>query len=146
MLTVVAALMECEGKILVCQRRRGGPFGLMWEFPGGKKEPGETPSEALARELREELGVDAKIGAESYRTRHQYAEMSEPIELVFFAAAVNPAQVQNLVFEQIQWRSPHSLAELNFLPADRELIEKLAAGTLPVRPPPSGSPSSESSG
>ena len=134
---VVAGLIVKEGKLLVCQRTRHQTMPLKWEFPGGKKEPGETPEEALARELREELGVDAKIGPEAYRTRHQYAEMSEPIELVFFAAAVNPAQVQNLVFEQIQWRSPQSLAELNFLPADRELIEKLAAGTLPVRPPPS---------
>jgi 8-oxo-dGTP diphosphatase len=146
MLTVVAALMECEGKILVCQRRRGGAFGLMWEFPGGKREPDETPEEALARELREELGVDARIGAEAYRTRHHYAEMSEPIELIFFAASVSPAQVRNLVFEQIQWRSPQSLPELNFLPADRELIEKLANGTLPAGPRPSGTPSRESSG
>jgi mutator protein MutT len=130
MLTVVAALMECEGKILVCQRRRGGAFGLMWELPGGKQEPGETPSQALVRELREELGVDAKIGAEVYRTRHQYAEMSEPIELLFFAASADPSQMQNLVFEKIQWRLPDSLTELNFLPADRELIEKLAGGTL----------------
>ncbi|MGD0965195.1 MAG: NUDIX domain-containing protein [Candidatus Acidiferrales bacterium] len=130
MLTVVAALIECEGKILVCQRRRGGDLGLMWEFPGGKKESAETPEEALARELREELGVAATIGAEVYRTRHQYAAMSEPIELLFLAASAEPAHMQNRVFEQIQWRSPHSLVELNFLPADRELIERLADGTL----------------
>jgi len=132
MLTVVAALIECEGEILVCQRRSGGAFGLMWEFPGGKKEPGEMPAEALARELREELGVDATIGDEVYRTLHQYPQMTEPIELLFFAASADPARMQNRVFEKIQWRSPHSLAELNFLPADRELIEKLAAGTLRV--------------
>ena len=140
MLTVVAALIACEGKILVCQRRREGAFGLMWEFPGGKKEPGETPSEALARELREELGVDAKIGAEVYRTLHQYAEMAEPIELLFFTASAESVQIRNLVFEQIQWRSPESLAELNFLPADRELIDKLSKGTLAMHGfnPPAG--------
>jgi len=132
MLTVVAALIESEGKLLVCQRRAGGAFGLLWEFPGGKKESGETPEEALARELREELGVDAEIGAEVYRTRHQYAEMSEPIELIFFAAAANSALMKNLVFEQMLWRAPKSLTELPFLPADRELIERLADGTLRV--------------
>ena len=57
MLTVVAALIESDGRVLVCQRRRGDRFALLWEFPGGKVEPGEELSAALARELREELGV-----------------------------------------------------------------------------------------
>src|ERR1700729_3677303 len=57
MITVVAALIEADGKVLVCQRRRGDTFGLMWEFPGGKLKPGETPAQALERELHEELGV-----------------------------------------------------------------------------------------
>ena len=130
MLTVVAALIESEGKILVCQRKREGAFGLMWEFPGGKQEQSETPSEALARELREELGVEARIGAEVYRTRHEYAEMREPIELLFFEAKAEPGQMQNLVFERIEWRSPESLTDLIFLPADRELIELLAKRML----------------
>jgi 8-oxo-dGTP diphosphatase len=130
MLTVVAALIESEGKLLVCQRRRGDTFGMMWEFPGGKRKADETLEAALERELLEELGAPARIGPEVYRTRHQYAEMSEPIVLVFFAAAVEPHAVKNIVFEQILWREPSSLPELNFLPADRELIEKLSSGTL----------------
>jgi 8-oxo-dGTP diphosphatase len=132
MLTVVAALIEAEGKLLVCQRRRGGAFELMWEFPGGKKKPAENLEEALARELREELGVTARIGREVYRTHHQYAEMSQPIELVFFVASADPAEMVNRVFENIEWRMPESLLELNFLPADRELIEKLASGALSI--------------
>jgi 8-oxo-dGTP diphosphatase len=132
MLTVVAALIESEGKLLVCQRRRGGAFELLWEFPGGKKKPGETLETALERELREELGVTARIGNELYRTRHKYAEMAEPIELVFFLANADPNKMRNLVFEQIEWRSPETLRELNFLPADRELIEKLAGGKLRI--------------
>ncbi len=130
MLTVVAALIESNGKLLVCQRRRGATFALMWEFPGGKKESGETLQEALARELREELGVSARIGPEIFRTFHQYAEMREPIELVFFAAVADAAQIRNHVFEQIEWRHPQSLAELNFLPADQDLIEKLCNGSI----------------
>ena len=132
MLTVVAALIESEGKLLVCQRRRGGAFELLWEFPGGKVQPGETLEAALARELAEELGVAVKIGRELYRTQHRYAEMKEPIELIFFAASVPRAEIRNLVFEQIEWREPRSLPDLNFLPADRELVAKLAAGDISV--------------
>jgi 8-oxo-dGTP diphosphatase len=130
MLTVVAALIESGGKLLVCQRRRDDTFALMWEFPGGKVKPDESLPAALERELQEELGARSRIGPEVFRTRHQYAEMSEPIELVFFKAALASPEVRNLVFEQIAWREPASLPELNFLPADRELIEKLATGTL----------------
>jgi mutator protein MutT len=128
MLTVVAGLIEVEGKILVCQRRRGDTFELMWEFPGGKLQQGETPAEALARELREEVGVEAVVGAEVFRTRHRYAEMSEEIELIFFAVSVDAASVRNIVFERIEWRPPDALGELNFLPADRAFVGKLARG------------------
>lgn len=130
MLTVVAALIESAGKLLVCQRRGGGAFALLWEFPGGKRRPDETLEAALARELSEELGVAAGIGREVYRTTHRYAEMSEPIELIFFAARVPPQEVRNVVFERIEWRDPLTLGELDFLPADRELIAKLASGEI----------------
>jgi 8-oxo-dGTP diphosphatase len=129
-ITVVAALIERDGKLLVCQRRRGGTLELMWEFPGGKIQPGESLEAALARELREELGVHSRIGPEVHRARHQYAEMSEPIELVFFVAEVVPAEIRNQVFERIEWRQPETLPELDFLPADRDLIDLLASGAL----------------
>lgn len=132
MITVVAALIEHDGKLLVCQRKRGYRFELMWEFPGGKTEPGEAPQDALTRELQEELGIDAQIGEELYRTRHEYAEMPDSLELIFFAASTDPAKITNLQFEQLQWREPQSLPELNFLPADRELIAQLASGKLPL--------------
>ncbi|HYA89776.1 MAG TPA: (deoxy)nucleoside triphosphate pyrophosphohydrolase [archaeon] len=132
MLTVVAALIESRGKLLVCQRRRGDSFALQWEFPGGKVRPGEQPSQALARELEEELGIEARIGPEIYRTQHRYAELAEPIELIFFSATIETGEPQNLVFEQIAWRAPQSLPELNFLPADRELIAKLSTGAIRI--------------
>jgi len=134
MLTVVAAIIESDGKLLVCQRRKGDRFELLWEFPGGKKKAGETSQEALARELMEELGVESKIGREVHRVQHKYAEMSEPLELIFFAASVDAAAVRNLVFEQIQWREPSMLAELDFLPADRPLVEQLATGKVRLAP------------
>ena len=130
MITVVAALIHDAGRLLVCQRKRGTSFAMMWEFPGGKVKPGETLEQALVRELKEELGAKATIGSEVYRTQHRYAELGEPIELVFFQAGVDPGSVRNLVFEQILWCAPSSLPELNFLPADKELTEKLASGAL----------------
>jgi hypothetical protein len=81
------------------------------------------------------LGVEARVGGEVFRTRHRYAEMREEIELIFFAAAVEPAAVRNIVFERMEWRAVENLSELNFLPADREFVGKLgrreigAAGT-----------------
>ncbi len=132
MLTVVAALIQSEGKLLVCQRRRGSRFELQWEFPGGKREDGEMPEAALARELREELGVTVSIGPEVHRLQHQYASTGVPFELVFFAASARPEEIQNLEFERIEWRELKSLPELDFLAADRDLVAKLASGEIQI--------------
>lgn len=132
MLTVVAAVIECDGKVLVCQRRRGDTFELRWEFPGGKVKQGESSKEALRRELMEELGVDAEVGEELFRTQHRYAEMSEPIELIFLASKVEAGAMRNQVFESMEWRTPETLPELDFLPADREFVEKLARREIAI--------------
>ncbi|MFZ3216612.1 MAG: NUDIX domain-containing protein [Candidatus Acidiferrales bacterium] len=128
MLTVVAAVIEEDGKVLVCQRKRGDRFELLWEFPGGKLQGGETPEEGLARELREELGAECAVGAEVYRTENRYAEMREAIELIFFAVRVAPGEIHNVVFERMEWRAPESLEELDFLEADREFVRRLVRG------------------
>jgi 8-oxo-dGTP diphosphatase len=125
---VVAALIWDEGKILVCQRRKWDTFGLLWEFPGGKLEPNETPVEGLIRELREELGVESRIGSEIYRTRHRYKDSTEPLELTFFVAEADPAKMKNQAFEQMAWFAPPDLVKLEFLPADREIVTRLIAG------------------
>jgi 8-oxo-dGTP diphosphatase len=143
MLTVVAALIEADGTILVCQRRRGDTFELMWEFPGGKLQAGETPEQALARELREELSVEAVVGPEVFRTRHRYAEMSEEIELIFFALTVESTAVRNIVFESMEWRAPEALSELNFLPADREFVGMLARGEIKAQRAATSAPMEE---
>jgi len=132
MVTVVAALIQSDGKILVCQRKRGTRFGMLWEFPGGKVKTGETHQDALARELNEELGTLATVGPELYRTSYRYAELSDSLELIFFRATLDPKKVRNLDFEQIEWRVLSSLAKLKFLPADKELIEMLATGRLHI--------------
>ncbi len=127
---VVAALIQVDKKLLVCQRKRGSALELKWEFPGGKVRSGESLEAALARELREELNVSARIGAEIYRTRHQYAEMPEPVEVVFFAAEIGTRKIRNCLFERVEWREPETLRDLDFLEADRNLIDLLASGKL----------------
>ena len=131
-LIVVAALIESEGRILACQRRKNDAFGLKWEFPGGKVKQNETPAEALARELKEELGVDAAIGEEIYRTRHRYAELAREIELIFFTASASKSDMRNLAFEEMRWVKPQELVVLDFLPADREFIVMLSRRTAPA--------------
>jgi 8-oxo-dGTP diphosphatase len=131
--TVAAALITRDSKLLVCQRKRGDSNALKWEFPGGKVEEGESAAEALVRELREELGVTATIGAEVYRTRHQYKELSDEIVLIFFWAAIeDSAPLQNLEFERFEWAGPAALPKYDFLPADKELIALLASGSIRV--------------
>lgn len=129
MLSVVAAVIESNGRILVCQRRRGDAFELLWEFPGGKVQPTETPEQALARELQEELGVTARIGPELFRTQHRYAELSDVIDLTFFSASLDAAAIRNLAFETMRWCDRSSLPELDFLPADRSFVATLVPDT-----------------
>ena len=132
-LTVVAALILRDSKILVCQRRHDDSRPLQWEFPGGKVEPGETPQEALARELREELGIEATIGRELFRTRHRYRESQPELELIFFQANVDrSAPLQNLVFEGFEWAEPAALPDYNFLQADEEFVALLASRAIPL--------------
>jgi 8-oxo-dGTP diphosphatase len=132
-LTVVAALILRDSKILVCQRRRDDTHSLQWEFPGGKVEPGEIPQEALARELREELGVEATIGRELFRTRHRYREVQRELELIFFQAIIaGSAVLQNLVFEGFEWADSSALPQYNFLQADEEFVALLASHAIPL--------------
>ena len=130
MIMVVAAVIEADSRVLICQRRKDDKFPLLWEFPGGKVEPGETPEEALARELQEELGVRAEIGGELYRTRHSYKELADGIELIFFSAVIGatPGNFVYEAFEQIAWAKRDELGNFQFLPADRGLVELLQRG------------------
>lgn len=129
MRVVAAGLIEQDGRLLVGQRRRGDSFALKWEFPGGKVRPDETPRQALARELQEELGVGAIVGAELYRTRHRYSELTSELLLIFFTAQL-ASEPRCLAFEQVRWVERSRLLSLDFLPADRELVTRLAAGDL----------------
>ncbi len=131
MITVAAALILRDAKLLVCQRHRSDTHALQWEFPGGKVEPGESPTQALERELREELGIDAAIGREVFRTIHRYQEFRTELELIFFQANVHvSALLQNLVFERFEWADLSTLPDYDFLQADRKLIEMLASGSI----------------
>ena len=126
---VVAALIFKEGKILVCQRTRHQTMPLKWEFPGGKIEEGEQPRDALRRELDEELGIDAIIGDEVARIRHQYKSGSS-VELRFFVVNEYKGQLENKIFRDMQWAERSELPSFDFLEADFELVRDLASGKL----------------
>lgn len=123
---VVAAVIEREGRILICQRRTGR-HAHKWEFPGGKVEPGEDSRSALVRELREELQIEATIGAELHTATVRYPA-SPPIRLQFFLVTEFSGEPVNLEFEQILWEDPRKLAGYDFLEGDIEFVKKLAAG------------------
>jgi 8-oxo-dGTP diphosphatase len=126
---VVAALIWKGGKILVCQRTRHQVMPLKWEFPGGKIEEGEQPRDALRRELNEELGIDAVIGDEVARIRHEYPNHSK-VELRFFAVHEYSGGMENRIFREIRWAEPGELPKFDFLEADLTLVKDLAEGKL----------------
>jgi 8-oxo-dGTP diphosphatase len=129
MIRVTGGIIRQGNTLLVCQRRRGGAFELKWEFPGGKVEDGEAPEACLARELREELGIDAAIGPEVYRTSHRYPN-GFAVELLFFRVEDFRGTPENRAFEAMRWAAPAELPGLDFLEADRELVALLAEGRL----------------
>jgi 8-oxo-dGTP diphosphatase len=126
---VVAALILRGDEVLICQRRPDQPMALKWEFPGGKIEPGETPEQALVRELDEELGIDADIGYHVARIRHTYRS-GGAVDLQFFAVHSFRGEIANRIFHDLRWVPLRELTTYDFLAADRDLIRDLAAGKL----------------
>ena len=130
---VVAALIlrgELPNReLFICQRRADQPMGLKWEFPGGKIEPGETSVQALARELSEELGIDATIGDRVTSVRHTYRN-GGAIEIEFFLVREFDGELVNRIFQQMLWSPVVRLPDYDFLAADLTLIRDLAQGKL----------------
>jgi 8-oxo-dGTP diphosphatase len=124
MVEVVAAVMLRDGRILIGQRKRGGRHPLKWEFPGGKVEQGEDPRAALARELREELNVDAVIGEELDSYEVGYGDGFR-LMLHFYRVTQFQGEPGNLDFEQIAWAKPEQLPEYDFLEGDVFFISKM---------------------
>lgn len=117
MVQVVAAILERNGKILIGQRKPAQSHPLKWEFPGGKVEPGETPEQALARELAEELDIRT-IRSEEI-TRYQFAYPGKsPIEIFFFRVQEFEGEPRNLIYEEMLWTQPAELATFDFLEGD----------------------------
>ena len=125
MTTVVAAVMERDGNILIGQRKLSDSHPLKWEFPGGKVERGESPEFALNRELREELGIDAVVGPEITRYQAQYPGRS-PFVLIFYQVSEFRGEPRNVVFEQIRWEPRQRLPDFDFLEGDVEFVRRLA--------------------
>jgi mutator protein MutT len=121
MTTVVAAVIERDGLILIGQRKRTGQHPLKWEFPGGKAEPGEAPAAAVVRELEEELAIRARVEHEIMRYEYQYPGRP-PILLIFHRVTEFTGEPENLDFEQIAWVARPRLGDYDFLEGDAEFI------------------------
>ena len=126
-LLVSAGVIHKNGEILVGQRRRGDRHALKWEFPGGKVEFGESPQQALVRELAEELQIEAKVGPEMARYEHDYPSGSR-VHLLFFVVKEYGGQPEARVFEQISWVDLTALPTIDFLEGDIDFVKRLARG------------------
>jgi len=120
---VSAALIFHGGKLLITQRHAGAHLGGLWEFPGGKREAGETFEECLGREIREELGVEISVGELFEELHHEYPEKS--IHLKFFLCRLIAGEPQALDCAAVKWIDQAGLVAHEFPAADGRLLEKL---------------------
>jgi 8-oxo-dGTP diphosphatase len=120
---VSAALIFRGGKLLITQRHAGAHLGGRWEFPGGKREPGETFEQCLVREIREELGVEIVVSELFDEIFHDYPEKS--VHLKFFLCSLLSGEPQPLDCAAVQWIDQAGLDVHEFPPADARLLEKL---------------------
>jgi 8-oxo-dGTP diphosphatase len=136
---VVAGIIVRDGRVLVSRRPAGTHLGGLWEFPGGKLEPGEDEESALVRELREELGIEVRPGASWGILRHRYPERE--VVLRFRFAEIVAGEPRPLEVDEVRWATPDELGKLQFPEADRPVVTALVragrSGTLltDIRPP-----------
>jgi 8-oxo-dGTP diphosphatase len=123
LIRVAAAVIRDGSKFLLAQRPGGRRQAGFWEFPGGKIEPGETAEEALSREIREELGVEIRVGALLRRLTHRYEDCL--VELSFHEAEIVGGPPRPLQVAALSWRRPDEMPALPILAADLALVEDL---------------------
>jgi 8-oxo-dGTP diphosphatase len=124
---VVAAVVWRDGRLLFTQRPPGGPIGLQWEFPGGKIEPGETPEQAVRREVAEELGVEAEPFEVLARESHDYAHGTR-VELVFIRCTLASWDfTTSSAVHAVQWWKPEEVPLAEVLEGDRGFLRSLGA-------------------
>lgn len=123
MTEVVAALIWQGDRFMICQRPAHKARGLLWEFVGGKVEPGETPEEALVRECREELGVTVRVGKLYIEVTHVYPDLT--VHLSLYHAVIGEGIPQKLEHNDIQFITPSEIPNYDFCPADVEILQKI---------------------
>jgi 8-oxo-dGTP diphosphatase len=126
---VAAAILVERGRVLLTQRKAGTHLAGSWEFPGGKVEAGEDPRAALRRELREEVGIEAKVGEIVEVTFHRYEEARKAVLLLFFEATREPGSPEPHVIDvaALRWATRGDLRAEDFPPADVAVLEKVRA-------------------
>ena len=120
---VVAALIWNKDKFMVCQRPPHKARGLLWEFVGGKVEPGETKEQALIRECKEELDVLLSVGDMFMEVIHEYPDLT--VHLILFNATIAEGKPQKLEHYDIRWITPNDIPNYDFCPADEEILAKI---------------------
>ena len=120
---VVAALIWQDEKFMICQRPVHKARGLLWEFVGGKVEPGETKEQALIRECREELDVTLSVGDVFMDVVHEYPDLT--VHLTLFNAIIAEGEPQMLEHNDIQWIEPSEIPNYAFCPADEEILREI---------------------
>jgi 8-oxo-dGTP diphosphatase len=126
---VVAGLVTADGKVLVTQRRADQSLPLKWEFPGGKIESGEGPVEALARELREEIGVEVEVGRVWEVLFHAYESFD--LLMLVYHCVVASGEPRCVEVADLAWCAPSELSRYDILPADLPLVKRLQTEGLP---------------
>ena len=121
MIEVVAALIWEDNKFLICRRPAHKARGLMWEFVGGKVEPGESMRQALQRECREELNISVSVGEKFAEVTHEYSDVT--VHLTLFNATVCGGEIKLLEHEAIKWITPAEIPDYNFCPADKVFLD-----------------------